>query len=143
MYCHSPADREPSQTSNILVSFELSPCLMVSCQHCGYFASHFQGFTQHSNNVSTDTALHIQEVASIHFLFVTRLSFQLLWLSPCKITFLFEPSTTRERISSHFHIKGYFCLILCILFCLCFFLLLYLIVSTYILSPWQTLHLVS
>lgn len=45
MYCHSPAGRKPSLTSNILVSFKLSPFLMVSCHCCGVFALHSQECT--------------------------------------------------------------------------------------------------
>lgn len=86
-YCHSPADGKPSQTSNILIPFKLSLCLMVSCQHCGDLESHFREFTQHSNNVSTDVTLHVLEALLIYFLFVTRRSIQPLWLLPYQIQF--------------------------------------------------------
>lgn len=83
-------DRKPSQTSNILVPFKLSMCLMVSCQCCGDFESHFQEFTQNSNNVSTDVTLHVLEALLIYFLFVTHRSIQPLWLFPYQIQFYFK-----------------------------------------------------
>lgn len=64
IYCHSLADRKSSQTSNILISFKLSPRLMVSCHCCGIFLRAHQEVQQsiHSPQIHSKRARNINQL---------------------------------------------------------------------------------